>query len=329
MGYPTIRLSRLRENERLRSMVRESTLAVGDLIQPMFVHHGDKVKLEIPAMPGQYQYSVDNLAEQVSRLFDRGIPAVLLFGIPQKKDEIGSDTWDDKNGIIQRALRAVRKAAPGMILITDVCFCEYTTHGHCGVLVEREGKKFIDHEATRENLALQAASHCRAGADMVAPSGMIDGAVEVIRETLDGIGFSHKPIMSYAVKYASSFYGPFRQAAACSPAFGDRRSHQMDPANTDEALREVQLDIEEGADIVMVKPALAYLDIIRRVKDTFGMPTAAYNVSGEYALVKAGAAQGGIEEKAVVLEILTAMKRAGADLIITYHAQDAAGWLKG
>jgi len=329
MGYPIVKLSRLRENERLRSMVRESSLAVEDLIQPVFVHYGDKVKQEIPSMPGQFQYSVDNLTEQARRLFDMGIPAMLLFGVPQKKDEIGSDTWDDKNGVIQRALRAVRQAVPQMVLITDVCFCEYTTHGHCGVLVEREGKKFIDHDATRENLALQAVSHCRAGADIVAPSGMIDGAVDIIRETLDGIGFGHKPIMSYAVKYASSFYGPFRQAAECSPAFGDRRSHQMDPANSDEALREVQLDIEEGADIVMVKPALAYLDIIHRVKDTFGMPTAAYNVSGEYAMVKAAAAQGWLEEKAVVLEILTSIRRAGADLMITYHAQDAAGWLKG
>jgi len=329
MDYPTTRLSRLRGNPTFRQMVRETTLEISDLIQPLFVHHGEKVKKEIASMPGQYQLSVDNLTEQARKFFDMGIRAVLLFGIPAHKDPIGSDSWDDKNGIIQRALRALRKATPEMILICDVCFCEYTDHGHCGVIVERNGRKVLDHDATLENLALQTASHARAGADIVAPSGMIDGAVGVMRQTLDGMACSHIPIMSYSAKYASSFYGPFRDAAEGAPKFGDRRSHQMDIANSDEALREVELDIREGADIVMVKPALAYMDIIKRVKDTFSMPTAAYNVSGEYAMVKAAAANGWIDEKSIVLEILTGLKRAGADLIITYHTPDVAGWLKG
>ncbi len=329
MDYPTTRLSRLRGNPTFRQMVRETTLEISDLIQPLFVHHGEKVKNEIASMPGQFQLSVDNLTEQALKFFDMGIRAVLLFGIPAHKDPIGSDSWDDKNGIIQRALRALRKAAPEMILICDVCFCEYTDHGHCGVIVERNGRKVLDHDATLENLALQTASHARAGADIVAPSGIIDGAVGVMRQTLDGMACSHIPIMSYSAKYASSFYGPFRDAAEGAPKFGDRRSHQMDIANSDEALREVELDILEGADIVMVKPALAYMDIIRRVKDTFSMPTAAYNVSGEYAMVKAAAANGWIDEKSVVLEILTGLKRAGADLIITYHTPDVAGWLRG
>lgn len=329
MDYPTTRLSRLRGNPTFRQMVRETTLEISDLIQPLFVHHGEKVKNEIASMPGQFQLSVDNLTEQAREFFDMGIRAVLLFGIPAHKDPIGSDSWDDKNGIIQRALRALRKATPEMILICDVCFCEYTDHGHCGVIVERNGRKVLDHDATLENLALQTASHARAGADIVAPSGMIDGAVGVMRQTLDGMACSHIPIMSYSAKYASSFYGPFRDAAEGAPKFGDRRSHQMDIANSDEALREVELDIREGADIVMVKPALAYMDIIRRVKDTFSMPTAAYNVSGEYAMVKAAAANGWIDEKSIVLEILTGLKRAGADLIITYHTPDVAGWLRG
>lgn len=329
MDYPTTRLSRLRGNPTFRQMVRETTLEISDLIQPLFVHHGEKVKNEIASMPGQFQLSVDNLTEQARKFFDMGIRAVLLFGIPAHKDPIGSDTWDDENGIIQRALRALRKATPEMILISDVCFCEYTDHGHCGVMVERDGRKVLDHDATLENLALQTASHALAGADIVAPSGMIDGAVGVMRQTLDGMAYSHIPIMSYSAKYASSFYGPFRDAAEGAPKFGDRRSHQMDIANSDEALREVELDIREGADIVMVKPALAYMDIIRLVKDTFSMPTAAYNVSGEYAMVKAAAAHGWIDEKSIVLEILTGLKRAGADLIITYHTPDVAGWLKG
>jgi len=309
-------------------MVRETALSVTDLIAPLFIHHAQNVKNPIASMPGQFQFSVENASDYAKQLFDLGIRSVLLFGIPAKKDPVGSDTWDDANGVIQRALRALKQAAPDMLLITDVCFCEYTDHGHCGVLVERNGEKVIDHDATLENLALQVVSHAKAGADMVAPSGMIDGAVGAIREALDGTGFSHVPIMAYAAKYASSFYGPFRDAAEGAPQFGDRRSYQMDIANAGEALREVELDIQEGADIVMVKPALAYLDIIRQVKTAFGMPTAAYNVSGEYAMVKAAAAAGWLDEQAVALEILTAIKRAGADLIITYHAADAARWLK-
>ena len=327
MSFPIVRLSRLRANEVLRSMVRETSLAVTDLIAPVFVHHADNVRNPIASMPGAFQLSVENAAEYAKQLFDLGIRSVLLFGIPAQKDPVGSDTWDDNNGVIQRALRALKQAAPDMLLITDVCFCEYTDHGHCGVLTERNGEKVIDHDATLENLALQVASHAKAGADMVAPSGMIDGAVGAIREALDGTGYSHIPIMAYAAKYASSFYGPFRDAAEGAPKFGNRRSYQMDIANAGEALREVELDIAEGADIVMVKPALAYLDIIRQVKTAFGMPTAAYNVSGEYAMVKAAAAAGWLDEQAGALEILTAIKRAGADLIITYHAHDAARWL--
>ena len=329
MSYPITRLSRLRANGVFRRMVCENTLATSDLIQPVFVRHGQGVRNEIASMPGQFQLSIDNVVGYVRQLFEDGIDAVLLFGIPAKKDAVGSDTWDDDNGIIQRALRAIRKAVPEMVLITDVCFCEYTDHGHCGVITERNGQKVLDHDATLENLALQAASHARAGADMLAPSGMIDGGVGIIREALDGMGFSHIPIMSYSAKYASSFYGPFRDAAEGAPQFGDRRSYQMDIANSNEALREVELDIQEGADIVIVKPALAYMDIIRQVKDSFGMPTAAYNVSGEYAMVKAAAGNGWIDEKAIVLEILTNLKRAGADLIITYHAVEAAGWING
>ena len=328
MSFPMVRLSRLRANETLRSMVRETSLAVTDLIAPMFVHHADNIRNPIASMPGQFQLSVENAADYAKQLFDLGIRSVLLFGIPAKKDPVGSDTWDDDNGVIQRALRALKQATPHLLLITDVCFCEYTDHGHCGVLTERNGEKVIDHDATLENLALQVLSHAKAGADMVAPSGMIDGAVGAIREALDGTGYSHIPIMAYAAKYSSAFYGPFRDAAEGAPKFGDRRSYQMDIANANEALREVELDIAEGADIVMVKPALAYLDVIRQVKTAFGMPTAAYNVSGEYAMVKAAAEKGWLKEKNVVLEILTACKRAGADLIITYHAPDAARWLR-
>ena len=328
MDYPITRISRLRSKETFRRMVRENLLSLDDLIQPLFVHHGEKVKNEIPSMPGQYQMSLDYLAEHTKKLFDLGIRAVLLFGIPAYKDVVGSDTWDDKNGVIQQTLRGLRKAVPEMILITDACFCEYTDHGHCGVLVERDGRKVLDHEATLDNLALQAASHASAGADMIAPSGMIDGAVGVIRETLDGSGYDHIPIMGYSAKYASSFYGPFREAAEGAPKFGDRKGHQLDPANSDEALREVEADIQEEADIVMVKPALAYMDIIRRVKDSFNVPVAAYNVSGEYAMVKAAAAQGWLDEKAVVMEILTGLKRAGADLIVSYHANDVAMWME-
>mgnify|MGYP001190508692 CR=1 FL=1 len=328
MANIPIRLSRLRANETLRSMVRETTVDRGDLIAPLFVHHGHGVKKEIRSMPGQYQLSVDQLKEQVRKLWDLGIRAVLLFGIPLRKDSAGTESWDDDYGVIQQAARMIKKILPDMMVISDVCFCEYTDHGHCGVMAERDGQMVLDHDATLENLRLQVASHARAGVDIVAPSGMIDGAVGAIREALDEFGFTHIPIMAYSAKYASCFYGPFREAAEGAPKFGDRRSHQMDPANREEALREVELDIQEGADLVMIKPALAYLDIISQVKEAFGMPTAAYNVSGEYAMVKAAAASGWIDEKAAVLEILTSIKRAGADLLITYHAADVAGWLR-
>ncbi len=329
MNVPTVRLSRLRSNETFRSMIRETSLSVSDFVTPLFVHHGMKVKNAISSMPGQYQFSVDNLTEHAQELFDLGLRSVLLFGIPATKDAKGSDSWDDNNGVIQRAIRALRQTVPEMKIITDVCFCEFTDHGHCGILTERNGQKVLDHDGTLENLALQVVSQARCGADMVAPSGMIDGAVGVIREALDGAGFTHVPIMAYAAKYASSFYGPFREAAEGAPQFGDRKSYQMDIANSDEALREVKLDIAEGADIVMVKPALAYMDVIRRVKEAFCMPTAVYNVSGEYAMVKAAAANGWLDEKKIVLEILTNLKRAGADILISYHAPDVARWQAG
>ena len=321
------RLSRMRGTETLRELTREHRLSISNLIQPVFVHHGERVRNEIPSMPGQFQLSIENACDYARRLSDKGIKAILLFGIPEKKDAEGSDTWNDKSGIIQQALRALKAAVPQMLLISDVCFCEYTNHGHCGVLTERNGQRVLDYDATRNNLALQALSHARAGADMLAPSGMIDGGVGAIREALDNGGFSHLPIMAYSAKFASAFYGPFRDAAGGAPQFGDRRSYQMDPANAAEALREVQADIDEGADIVMIKPGLAYLDIIRQVKDRFSLPTAAYNVSGEYAMIKAAAAAGWIDEKAIVLETLTAFKRAGADLIITYHAEATIRWL--
>lgn len=277
-------------------------------------------------MPGQFHLSVEQAVETVKQLCDAGIKAVLLFGLPKKKDAEGSDAWSDQ-GIIQQAVRAIKQAVPEMLVITDVCFCEYTEHGHCGIIGERNGQKVLDHDATLNNLALQVISHAKAGADMVAPSGMIDGMVGAIREALDQSGFSHLPVMAYSAKYASAFYGPFREAADGIPQFGDRRTYQMDVANSDEAIRETSLDIDEGADIVIVKPGLAFLDIVRRVKESFGLPTAVYNVSGEYAMVKAAAEKGWLSEKETVLEILTAMKRAGADLIITYHAADVARWL--
>ncbi len=328
MSFPTTRLSRLRATRVLRDMTSENRLDVCDLIQPVFIHHGDNVNAEISSMPGQRQYSIDNACKFVRELYDLGVRAVLLFGLPAVKDAEGSDSWDDNNGVIQNALRQLRQAAPEMMLITDVCFCEYTDHGHCGIMVQRGGQWVLDHDATLEKLALQVTSHVRAGADMAAPSGMIDGAVGAIREALDAEGMNHIPIMSYSAKYASAFYGPFRDAADGAPKFGDRRTHQMNVANSDEALREVELDVAEGADIVMVKPGMSYMDIIRRVKDQFKLPTAVYNVSGEYAMVKAAAGQGWIDEKSIVLELLTSFKRAGADIIITYHAADVARWLR-
>jgi porphobilinogen synthase len=324
MSFPIQRMRRLRSSETLRAMVRETTLDAGDLIYPVFVKPGTGLRDEISSMPGVFQLSVDELEREATDLLGLGIPAVILFGLPESKDEAGSGAYAE-DGIVQQAVRELKAKAPGLLVITDVCMCEYTSHGHCGALDEGG---CVMNDVTLEMLAKTALSHVEAGADMVAPSDMMDGRVGAIRGALDAEGFEDTPIMAYAAKYASAYYGPFREAADSAPAFGDRKGYQMDPANAEEALREVELDIEEGADIVMVKPALAYMDVIRRVKDTFGMPTAAYNVSGEYAMVKAAAARGWIDEERVVLETLTGLRRAGADLILTYHAKDAARWLQ-
>ena len=319
MSFPLHRPRRLRRNENLRRMTRETHLRVDDLIMPLFIVPGTRVENPIGSMPGIAQLSVDRALEECRRIRDLGIPGVILFGIPDEKDAVGSDAYDD-NGIIQRALRALKEEVSGLTLITDVCLCEYTDHGHCGLIKGND----VENDATLELLVKESLSHVRAGADMVAPSDMMDGRVGAIRQALDREGFPHIPIMAYAAKFASGFYGPFREAAESTPQFGDRRSYQMDPANGDEALREVALDIEEGADIVMVKPALPYLDIIRRAKEKFGYPLAAYNVSGEYAMLKAAALNGWLDEERVMLEALTSIKRAGADLILTYFAKDAA-----
>jgi porphobilinogen synthase len=326
-GYPLHRPRRLRGHPRLRDLVREERLTVDDLIYPMFVYHGTNLRREIGSMPGQYQLSLDRLGEAVAEVAELKIPAVILFGIPAHKDATGSGAMDEA-GIVQEAVRLVKRQAPELLVMTDVCFCEYTDHGHCGPLSGAGGRLDVDNDATLPLLADQAVSHARAGADVIAPSGMMDGMVGAIRSGLDGAGFSGVPILSYAAKFASGYYGPFRDAAESAPSFGDRRAYQMDPANGDEAMREVALDLAEGADLVMVKPALAYLDIVRRVKDRFGVPVAAYNVSGEYAMVKAAAARGWIDERRVVLETLTGFKRAGADMILTYHAPDVARWLR-
>jgi porphobilinogen synthase len=327
-GYPTVRPRRLRFLPLVREMVRQTTLDARDFILPLFVRPGLGVKQEISSMPGNYQLSVDRLVEEVGESLDVGIRSFILFGIPTYKDATGSSAIQD-DGIVQQALRQLRKAyGQDAVLLTDECFCEYTDHGHCGILCEKSGRIDVDNDATLPLLVEQCISHARAGADMIAPSGMMDGMVGAIRAGLDSAGFTHVPIMSYSAKYASGFYGPFREAAESPPQFGDRGGYQMDPANSDEALRETALDIAEGADIVMVKPALSYLDIIRRVKETFAMPVAAYNVSGEFAMVKAAGRAGWIDERRVTLEILTSIKRAGADLILTYHARDAARWLK-
>ena len=325
--FPIDRPRRLRHHPVLRDLVRETTLTVHDLILPLFVRPGRNVRKEIASMPGNYQLSTDRLVDEVGASIDLGVRAFILFGIPTHKDATGSSAWAE-DGIVQQALRAVRAAHKDVLLITDECFCEYTDHGHCGVLSEYGGRRDVDNDATLPLLAQQCVSHARAGADMVAPSGMLDGMVGSIRKGLDEAGFAWLPIMSYAAKYASGFYGPFRDAAESPPQFGDRSGYQMDPANSDEALREVALDVAEGADILMVKPALAYLDIIHRVKERFAVPVAAYNVSGEFAMVKAAAQKGWIDEQRVALEILTSIKRAGADMILTYFARDAARWLK-
>ncbi len=319
MYFPQYRPRRLRANETIRRMVRETTLSPDNFIYPMFVTHGKGVKKEISSMPGNYQQSIDNLVKDCEEVHGLGIPAVILFGIPERKDELGSEAYSDE-GIVQHAIKAIKNRLPGLMVITDVCMCEYTSHGHCGII--KNGT--VQNDATLELLAREALSHAKAGADMVAPSDMMDGRVGAIREVLDDEGFENTPIMAYAAKYASGFYGPFREAAESTPQFGDRRSYQMDPANGREALREVELDIEEGADIVMVKPALSYLDIISQIKQEFNMPVAAYNVSGEYSMVKAAAKLGWIDGERVMMEILTSIKRAGADMILTYHAKEAA-----
>lgn len=323
MQFPDYRPRRLRMNENLRRMIRETSLSVNDLVFPMFVVPGKGVKKEIPSMPANYHYSIDKLVDDAKRIRDLGIPAVILFGIPERKDDIGSEAYSEK-GIVQRALRALKKYVPGLLLITDVCVCEYTSHGHCGIVENGE----VQNDETLETLAGVALSHARAGADMVAPSDMMDGRVAAIREALDEDGFEHIPIMSYAVKYASAFYGPFREAADSAPQFGDRRGYQMDPANSDEAIREASLDVQEGADIIMVKPAMPYLDIIRRIREEFDLPVAAYNVSGEYAMIKAAAQRGWIDGERAMIEMLTGIKRAGADIIITYFAVEAARMFK-
>ncbi len=317
--FPFQRPRRLRKNETVRRMVRETSLSPDDFIYPLFVTHGRNTRKEISSMPGCFQESVDRVVKHAKEVFSLGIPAVILFGIPEQKDETGSGACDP-HGVVQKAVRQIKEKVPGLLVITDVCLCEYTSHGHCGIIEQGD----VKNDPTLELLAKEAVSHAKAGADMVAPSDMMDGRVEAIRIALDEEGFQELPIMSYAAKYASAFYGPFREAAESTPQFGDRRSYQMDPANRREALKEVALDIEEGADIVMVKPAMTYLDIISDIRETFSLPVAAYNVSGEYAMLKAAGAAGWIDEKRVMMEILTSIKRAGADIILTYFAKDAA-----
>lgn len=322
MFTPFYRPRRLRQNENIRRMVRETKLSVDDMIFPMFVVEGKGVNNPISSMPGNSQFSVDLLIKEAKEVHGLGIPAIILFGIPAEKDALGTDATNE-TGIIQRAVKAVKDAVPDLYVITDVCFCEYTDHGHCGPVVEGD----VDNDATLDLLGRQAVTHAKAGADMVAPSGMMDGMVGAIREALDETGFNKIPVMSYAAKYASGFYGPFREAAESAPQFGDRRAYQMDPANAREAMYEVELDVDEGADIIMIKPALPYLDIIRMVSNEINLPIAAYNVSGEFSMVKAAGQLGWIDEKRVALEMLTSIKRAGADVILTYFAKDAARWL--
>ena len=324
MAFPLHRYRRLRLTESLRAMVRETTLDPADFIAPMFVVPGEGVRQPIPSMPGVDRVSVDLAAKDAAELAARGVLSVILFGIPDHKDAVGTSSADP-NGPVCRAVSAIKKASPATVVMTDVCLCEYTDHGHCGAIVGRE----VDNDATLPILAAEALAHAKAGADVVAPSDMMDGRVRTIREALDAHGFRNVPVLSYAAKYASGFYGPFREAAESTPAFGDRRAYQMDPANVREAVKEILSDVEEGADMVMVKPALSYLDVVRAAKEATNVPLATYNVSGEYAMVKAAAERGWIDGKRVTLEILTSMKRAGADLILTYHAKEAAEWLQG
>ena len=319
-----LRPRRMRINENVRAMVRETNISVKDFVYPIFVVPGENIKEEIPSMPGCYHLSVDKAVELAREISALGIPSVEVFGLPEYKDAIGSSAWD-RTSPVQRAIQAIKAKVPELVIVGDVCLCQYTDHGHCGELCGH----YVDNDATLKHLQKVAVSQAEAGADMIAPSDMMDGRVAAIRQALDDKGFINTSIMSYAVKYASGYYGPFRDAADSAPQFGDRRAYQMDPANSREAMKEVELDLAEGADIIMVKPALAYLDVVRQVRDSINRPVAVYNVSGEYAMVKAAAANGWIDEKRIVLETLTSMKRAGADIIITYHAIDAAKWLKG
>lgn len=325
MPFPLDRPRRLRRTAGLRRLTRETRLAVDQLVYPLFIASGRNLQQEISSMPGQFRWSVDTAVCEAQQIADLGIPAILLFGLPEEKDEQGTGAFA-ANGIVQQAARAIKRAVPDLVIIADTCVCEYTSHGHCGVLASESDPDILN-DATLEVLARTAVSQAESGVDVVAPSDMMDGRVGAIRRALDGRGFEHIPILSYAAKYASAFYGPFREAADSAPQFGDRRSYQMDPPNVREALREIALDLEEGADAVMVKPALAYLDVIRAARDRFDVPIAAYNVSGEYAMVKAAAAQGWLDEQRVTTEILTGIVRAGADVVITYHAKDIATWL--
>ena len=322
-SFPVTRLRRLRRTPELRNILRETVLSPSDFIYPLFIVEGENVRREISSMPSQFQLSIDNAARTCEELIVLGVRSVILFGIPDEKDEVVSGAYMD-DGIIQRATRELKKAFPDLVVTTDVCLCEYTSHGHCGVVEDG----YVNNDKTLELLAKEAVSHARSGADIIAPSDMMDGRIGAIRKGLDDAGFEQIPIMAYSAKYSSAFYGPFREAAESAPQFGDRKTYQMDPGNTDEAMREVALDIQEGADIVMVKPALSYLDIIRRTRDEFNMPIAAYNVSGEYSMIKAAAANGWIDGEKVMIEVLTSIKRAGADLIITYFAKEAAAILK-
>lgn len=323
MQFPDYRLRRMRRSENLRRMVRETRLTRDNLIYPLFCVPGSGVEREIPSMPGQFNLSVDKAVDAALEAHDLGIPAVILFGVPEGKDAVGSESWDGK-GVVQNAIRAIKKAAPDLVVIADACFCEYTDHGHCGVLVDGH----LDNDASLDNLGRLAISYARAGVDVVAPSGMLDGFVGATREALDSENFDHIPVMAYSAKYASAYYGPFRDAVDSAPQSGDRRGYQMDPPNAAEAIREVTLDVSEGADVIMVKPALAYLDIIRAVADEFDLPIAAYNVSGEYAILRAAAEKGWIDYDRVVLETLTSIVRAGASMILTYHAKEAARLLR-
>lgn len=324
--FPTHRPRRLRQSDSLRRMVRENQITANDLIYPLFAVPGSSIAQEVTSMPGVYQLSVDKIVEEAKEVYDLGIPSIILFGIPENKDEEATGAWHDC-GIVQKAATAVKEAVPELVVIADTCLCEYTSHGHCGYLEVGDLTGRVLNDPTLELLKKTAVSQAKAGADIIAPSGMMDGFVQAIREGLDAAGFENTPILSYAAKYASAYYGPFRDAADSSPQFGDRRTYQMDPANGTEALKEIELDIAEGADMLMVKPALAYMDIIWRVKEQTNLPVAAYNVSGEYSMVKAAALNGWVDEQKIVLETLTAFKRSGADLILTYHAKDAVRWL--